>query len=58
MDKEEEVKESQCAHPPSLDNDDVIVTNQCLCLPKAELKNQKRTETTSSGSFLVSNSVH
>ena len=26
-DKEEEMKEPQCAHPPSLDNDDVIDSN-------------------------------
>ena len=36
-DKEEEVKEAQYAHPPPLDNYNVIGTNQCLCLPKAEL---------------------
>ena len=31
------MKEAQCVHPPPLDNDNVIGTNQCLCLPKAEL---------------------
>ena len=31
------MKEAQYAHRPPLDNDRVIGTNQCLCLPKAEL---------------------
>ena len=31
------MKEAQCAHPPPLDNDDVIGSYQCLCLPKVEL---------------------
>ena len=44
MDKEEEVKEAQCAHPPPHDNDNVIGTNQCLCLPKAELNTKNSTK--------------
>ena len=44
-DKEEEVKEAQCAHPPPpLDKDNVIGTNQCLCLPKAELNTKNSTK--------------
>ena len=31
------MKEPQCAHPPPLDNDDVIGSNQFLSLSKAEL---------------------
>ena len=31
------MKKAQCAHPPPHDNDNVVGTNQCLCLPKAEL---------------------
>ena len=40
----QEVKEAQCAHPPPLDNDDVIGSNQCLCLPKAELNTKNSTK--------------
>ena len=43
-DKEEEVKKAQCAHPPPFDNDDVIGSNQCLCLPKAELNTKNSTK--------------
>ena len=49
--EEEEVKEPQCAHPPPLDNDDVIGSNHCLCMPKAEL-------ITKNFEFLVFNSIH
>ena len=38
------MKEAQCAHPPPLDNDNVIGTNQCLCLPKAELNTKNSTK--------------
>ena len=31
-------------HPPPLDNDNVIDTNQCLCLPKAELNTKNSTK--------------
>ena len=31
-------------HPPPLDNDNVIGTNQCLCLPKAELNTKNSTK--------------
>ena len=31
-------------HPPPLDNDNLIGTNQCLCLPKAELNTKKSTK--------------
>ena len=60
-DKEEEVKEPQCAHPPPLDNDDLIGSNQCLCLPKAELNTKnstKRQLCCCLVEFLVFNSVH
>ena len=43
-DKEVEVKESQCAHPPPFENVDVIGSNQYLCLPKAELKTKNSTK--------------
>ena len=38
------MKEAQCAHPPPLDNDDVIDSNQCLCLSKAELNTKNSTK--------------
>ena len=38
------MKEAQCAHPPPFDNDGVIGANQCLCLPKAELKTKNSTK--------------
>ena len=60
-DKEEEVKEAQCAHPPTLDNDNVIGTNQCLCLPKAELNTKnstKRQLCCCLVEFLVFNSIY
>ena len=38
------MKEPQCAHPPLLDKDDVIDTNQCLCSPKAELNTKNSTK--------------
>ena len=38
------MKKAQCAHPPPFDNDDVIGTNQCLCLPKAELNTKNSTK--------------
>ena len=44
MDKEDGVKEPECAHHPPLDNVDVIGTNQCLCLPKAELNTKNSTK--------------
>ena len=31
-------EEAQCAPPPPPDNDGVIGSNPCLCVPKAELK--------------------
>ena len=31
-------------HPPPLDNDNIIGTNQCLCLPKAELNTKNSTK--------------
>ena len=37
------MKESKCTHPPRLDIDDIIGSNQCLCLPKAELNNKNST---------------
>ena len=60
-DKEEEVKEPRCAHPPPLDNDDVIGSNQCLCLPKAELNTKQSTKRQLScrlDEFLVFISIH
>ena len=60
-DKEEEVKEPQCAHPPPLDNDDVIDSNHCLCVPKAELNTENSTKRRLSCclvEFLVFNSIH
>ena len=60
-DKEEEVKKAQCAHPPPFDNDDVIGSNQCLCLPKAELNTKnstKRQLCCRLVEFLVFNSIH
>ena len=32
------------AHPSPVDNDNVIGTNQCLCLPKAELNTKNSTK--------------
>ena len=55
------MKEPQCAHPPPLDNDDVIGSNQCLCLPKAELNTKnstKRQLCCRLVEFLVFNSIH
>ena len=31
-------------HPSPLDNDNVIGTNQCVCLPKAELRTKNSTK--------------
>ena len=42
-DEYEEVKEAQFAKPPP-DNDDLIGSNQCLCLPKAELNTKNSTK--------------
>ena len=58
MDKEDEVKEPQCAHPPSFDNGDVIGSNQCLCLPKAELNTKNSTKRQQLVEFFVFNSIH
>ena len=58
---EEEVKEAQCAHSPPLDNDDVIGSNQYLCLPKAELNTRnstKRQLCCRLVEFLVLNTIH
>ena len=55
------MKEPQCTHPPPLDNDDVIGSNQCLCLPKAELNTKnstKRQLCCRLVEFLVFNSIH
>ena len=55
------MKEAQCAHPPPFDNDDVIGSNQCLCLPKAELNTKnstKRQLCCRLVEFLVFNSIH
>ena len=38
MYKEEDVNKAQCTHPPHVDNDNVIGTNHCLSLPKAEFR--------------------
>ena len=35
---------TQCAHRPPLDNEDVIGSNQFLCLPKAELNTKNSTK--------------
>ena len=43
-DKEGEVKKAHYAHPPPFDNDDAVGTNQCLCLPKAELNTKNSTK--------------
>ena len=54
------MKEAQCAHPP-LDNDDAIGSNQCLCLPKAELKTKNSTKRQLCSrlvEFVVFNSIH
>ena len=48
-------------HPPPLDNDNVIGTNQCLCLPKAELNTKnstKRQLCCCLVEFLVFNSIY
>ena len=60
-DKEEEVKKAQSALPPPFDNDDMIGSNQYLCLPKAELKTKnstKRQLCCRLVEFLVFNSIH
>ena len=47
--------------PPNPDNDNVIGSNQCLCLPKAELKTKnstKRQLCCRLVEFLVFNSIH
>ena len=41
---EEEVNEAQCAHPSPSDDYDLIGSNQCLYLPKAELKTKNSTK--------------
>ena len=43
-DKEEEVKRAQCAHPPPFNNDNVIGSIQCLCLPKAGMNIKNSTK--------------
>ena len=48
-------------HPPPFNNDNVIGTNQCLCLPKAELNTKnsiKRQLCCLLIEFLVFNSIH
>ena len=57
------MKEAQFVHPPPPppDNDGVIGSNQCLCLPKAELKTKnstKRQLCCRLVEFLVFNSIH
>ena len=56
------MKEAQCVNPPlPPDNDSVIGSNQCLCLPKAELKTKnstKRQLCCRLVEFLVFNSIH
>ena len=55
------MKEAQYAHPLPLDNDYVIGSNQCLCLPKAELNTKnstKRQLCCRLVEFLVFNSIH
>ena len=59
-DKEEEVREPDFVHPP-FDNDDVIGSYQCMCLPKAELNTKnliKRQLCCRWVEFLVFNSIH
>ena len=41
---EEEVNEAQCAHPSPSDDYDLIGSNQCLYLPKAELNTKNSTK--------------
>ena len=38
------MKKAQCAHPPPFDNDDLIGSNQCLYLQKAELSTKNSTK--------------
>ena len=38
------MKDSQCTHPPLINNDNVIGFNQCLCLPKTELNTKNSTK--------------
>ena len=60
-DKEEGVKIAQCTHPPPFYNDDVIGSNQCLYLPKAELNTKnstKRQLCCRLVEFLVLNLIH
>ena len=45
-------------HPPPPDNDNVIGSNQCLCLPKAVLKTKNSTKRCRLLEFLVFNSIH
>ena len=55
------MKKAHCTHPPLFDNDDVIGSNQCLCLSKAELniKNStKRQLCCRLVEFLVFDSIH
>ena len=55
------MKEGQCVHPPPPGNDSVIGSNQCLCLPKAELKTKnstKRQLCCRLVEFLVFNLIH
>ena len=47
--------------PPTPDNENVIGSNECLCLPKAELKTKnstKRQLCCRLVEFLVFNSIH
>ena len=48
---EEEVNEAQCAHPSPSDDYDLISSNQCLCLPKAEFNTKKLNQTAAVLSF-------
>ena len=55
------MKEAQCAHPPPLDNYNVIGTNQYLRLLKAEMNTKnstKRQLCCRLVEFLVFNSIH
>ena len=53
-DKEGGVKKAQCARPPPFDNDDVIGSNQCMCLPKSEFNTKNSTKRQQ----LMFNSIH
>ena len=58
---EDDVNEGQCVHPSLSDYYDLIGSNQCLCLPKAELNTKnstKRQLCCRLVEFLVFNSIH